>query len=117
MTPPDVKHYLPSDADQALLVGRVWRGTPHAGPAIVVVRQGRVIDISSTIMTMADLIDHEDPVNLVLYADGDDLGTVASLLANSLTEPRTAPYLLAPCDLQAIKACGVTFAVSLLERV
>jgi fumarylacetoacetate (FAA) hydrolase family protein len=25
--------------------------------------------------------------------------------------------LLAPCDLQAIKACGVTFAVSLLERV
>ncbi|WP_302139711.1 fumarylacetoacetate hydrolase family protein [Halomonas alkalicola] len=108
---------LPEDLDRALLVGRVWREAPLAGPAIVVVRQGRVFDVSADVATLADLLDRDDPAAFVGGLDGEDLGTVETLLANSLAEPRTAPYLLAPCDLQAIKACGVTFAVSLLERV
>ncbi|MCE9682156.1 fumarylacetoacetate hydrolase family protein [Halomonas alkalisoli] len=108
---------LPEDLDRALLVGRVWRDAPHAGPAIVVVRQGRVLDVSAEAATLADLLDREDPAAFVAGLDGEDLGTVETLLERSLVEPRRAPYLLAPCDLQAIKACGVTFAVSLLERV
>ncbi|SDM30837.1 Fumarylacetoacetate (FAA) hydrolase family protein [Modicisalibacter muralis] len=108
---------LPSDADRALLVGRVWRETPHAGPAVVVVRRGEVIDISAHVATVADLLDSDDAANVVATASGESLGSVETLLDNSQAEPPRAPYLLAPCDVQAIKACGVTFAVSLLERV
>ncbi|PMR71695.1 fumarylacetoacetate hydrolase family protein [Halomonas heilongjiangensis] len=108
---------LPEDLDRALLVGRVWRDTPTPGPAIVVVRDGRVHDISARVATMADLLDRDDAAAFAAGAEGEDLGPVETLLANSLAEPRSAPRLLAPCDLQAIKACGVTFAVSLLERV
>jgi fumarylacetoacetate (FAA) hydrolase family protein len=108
---------LPEDLDRALLVGRVWRDAPLAGPAIVVVRQGRVVDVSAEVATLADLLDCKDPAAFAADLDGEDLGAVETLLERSLAEPRTAPYLLAPCDLQAIKACGVTFAVSLLERV
>lgn len=108
---------LPSDADRALLVGRVWRETPHPGPAVVVVRGGEVIDISAQVATIADLLDSDDAANIVATASGESLGSVETLLDNSQAESPRAPYLLAPCDVQAIKACGVTFAVSLLERV
>lgn len=109
--------HLPEDAQDALLVGRVWRDTAHAGPAIIVVRHGQVIDISAHVMTMADLLDRPDASEFASRVEGKSLGTVEALLGNSLAEPRQPPYLLAPCDVQAIKACGVTFAVSLLERV
>ncbi|QTP58389.1 fumarylacetoacetate hydrolase family protein [Billgrantia antri] len=112
--------YLPHDVEQALLVGRVWRadgGPSTAGPALVVVRQGEVIDISAQCDCMADLLDRDDAAAFVRRAEGESLGPVATLLQNSLAEPQITPYLLAPCDVQAIKACGVTFAVSLLERV
>jgi fumarylacetoacetate (FAA) hydrolase family protein len=106
--------YLPQDVDQALLVGRIWR---EDGPALVVIRQGEVIDISAQCDCMADLLDRDDAADFARSAKGESLGSVTALLQNSLAEPQIAPYLLAPCDVQAIKACGVTFAVSLLERV
>ncbi|WP_028219404.1 fumarylacetoacetate hydrolase family protein [Paraburkholderia oxyphila] len=112
--------YLPCDLDRALLVGRVWRQTPAgAGPCVVAVRNGMVFDISQTVQTTADLFDREDLPEIVRNAPGEPLGDVGTLLEHSLDAERDAnrPYLLAPCDLQAIKACGVTFAVSLLERV
>ncbi|MCC5883252.1 MAG: fumarylacetoacetate hydrolase family protein [Halomonas sp.] len=109
-----VSELLPQDADQALLVGRVWRGD---GPALVVIRQGEVIDVTTHCDCMADLLDRDDAVAFVKDVEGESLGPVTALLQNSLAEPPQAPYLLAPCDVQAIKACGVTFAVSLLERV
>lgn len=108
---------LPSDFENAPLVGRVWRESPIAGPAVVTVRQGEVIDISAHARTMADLIDAPNALEIAAHAEGDSLGSVEPLLENSLNTPQQAPYLLAPCDLQPIKACGVTFAVSLLERV
>ncbi|MBB3143557.1 fumarylacetoacetate hydrolase family protein [Halomonas organivorans] len=114
---PDITDFLPEDADQALLVGRVWRDAPHPGPALVVVRDGRVIDISANIACMADLLERDDAAELLATAEGEDLGPVEELLARSLAETPESPYLLAPCDIQAIKACGVTFAVSLMERV
>ncbi|MDN3557005.1 fumarylacetoacetate hydrolase family protein [Halomonas maura] len=108
---------LPEDADQALLVGRVWRDAPRQGPALVVVRRGRVLDITASGTCMADLLDRDDTVAFVAAVEGEDLGPVEALLENSLRDTPEAPYLLAPCDVQAIKACGVTFAVSLMERV
>ncbi|MDR5890497.1 MULTISPECIES: fumarylacetoacetate hydrolase family protein [Halomonas] len=115
--PDSMTFALPEDADQALLVGRVWRDAPHPGPALVVVRDGRVIDISASVACMADLLERDDAAKLMATAEGEDLGPVEKLLARSLDETPEAPYLLAPCDVQAIKACGVTFAVSLMERV
>lgn len=109
--------FLPEDRDSALLVGRVWRDTPHQGPALVVVRQGQVIDITATCSCMADLLDRDDANAFVSHVKGESLGPVETLIENSLADPQRAPYLLAPCDVQAIKACGVTFAVSLMERV
>jgi fumarylacetoacetate (FAA) hydrolase family protein len=112
---------LPDDIASALLVGRVWRPAPVDGPAVVAVRAGRLIDITHHAATVADLFERDsaDLLAIVRDADGDDLGDAAALvraaLGGGLGEGGIA--LLAPCDLQALKACGVTFAVSLLERV
>ena len=109
---------LPSDLDRAVLVGRVWRGAPIDGPSVVVVRGGEAFDITASAPTTSDLFDRDDVVAFARGAQGESLGPVQALLDASATgEPGASPRLLAPCDVQAIKACGVTFAVSLLERV
>jgi fumarylacetoacetate (FAA) hydrolase family protein len=109
---------LPDDLDHALLIGRVWRTTPVDGPSVVVVRGGQVFDITSTVPTTADLFDRADAVQIARDAPGEALGPVNALIEASFSPAAQAgARLLAPCDVQAIKACGVTFAVSLLERV
>lgn len=108
---------LPADLDNALLVGRVWQEGPRPGPALVAVRDNQVIDITPLGPTMADLLERDDVLDVVRKAEGPSLGTLDTLLTNSQLSSPQAPYLLAPCDVQAVKACGVTFAVSLLERV
>src|SRR5471030_3303903 len=105
---------LPADLKAALLVGRVWRRGDIHGPCVVVVRDGVVWDITAQAPTVADLLDRDDAAQWARTAPGVSLGPVAALLAPTDAD---TPLLLAPCDLQAIKACGVTFAVSLLERV
>jgi len=109
--------FLPSDLDEALLIGRVWRPAPIDGPSVVVVRRGEVFDITPTVATTADLFDRDDAVEIARHAPGESLGPVDALIRASLDSSTHATRLLAPCDVQAIKACGVTFAVSLLERV
>lgn len=110
---------LPADADQALLVGRVWLAADdgRAGPAIVALRGDVLVDLSRHVSTMADLLERDDAAWLVREADAPVIGKLADMLANTGDADPIAPYLLAPCDVQAVKACGVTFAVSLLERV
>jgi fumarylacetoacetate (FAA) hydrolase family protein len=109
---------LPHDLHNAVLIGRVWRPTPAGGPSVIAVREGHAFDITRTVPTTADLFDREDAVQIARFAPGDALGPVEHLVAASLfPAPTDGPLLLAPCDVQAIKACGVTFAVSLLERV
>lgn len=109
---------LPEDLDQALLAGRVWRPSPIEGPSVVVVRGGQVFDITRVVVTTADLFERSDAVELARTVPGEPLGPVGALLTASFAPVSGAsPRLLAPCDVQAIKACGVTFAVSMLERV
>ena len=100
-------------------MGRVWRKTEqHEGPCVVVVRGGEVFDITATVPTTADLFERDDATQLARSAPGVPLGPVAQLIAANLAGASApAVRLLAPCDVQAIKACGVTFAVSLIERV
>jgi len=114
--------FLPADWKNALMVGRVWRpDTPHriGGPSVVVVRQGEVIDITRSANTVSALLERVDLVAWVQKVAGESLGSVQEMLDQTLQSDGNPvlPRLLAPCDLQAIKACGVTFAVSLLERV
>src|SRR5690606_22259471 len=109
---------LPVDLDRALLVGRVWRPAPADGPSVVVVRQGQVLDVTALAPTLADLLDRPDRLALARAGQGEPLGPVADLMARSLADdPAGGPVLLAPCALRPGKAAGVTFAVSLLERL
>lgn len=107
----------PSDREEAVLVGRVW-DPAVAGPCVVAVRGDDLVDISAVAPTMRDLCEAEEPA-LPARAEGRSLGPLAEVLANTPREARdpSRPWLLAPVDLQAIKAAGVTFAVSMLERV
>ena len=105
---------LPQDHSRAHLAGRVQRA--H-GPAIVTLREGRVTDITSReVPTMRDLMERDDLADYLRRAPGEDIGAIEDLLAASTEDPGT-PHLLAPADLQAIKASGVTFAESMVERV
>jgi fumarylacetoacetate (FAA) hydrolase family protein len=111
---------LPHDLAGALLVGRVWRPAPVDGPCVVVVREGEVFDVTAQAPTMADLLDRPDLLQFARSVQGESLGRATDLVGAALAgtgAAATTPRLLAPCDVQAIKACGVTFAVSLLERV
>jgi fumarylacetoacetate (FAA) hydrolase family protein len=109
---------LPEDADQAALVGRVFRPDVD-GPSVVAVRGTKVVDVSYAAPTMRDLCEAETPPRLVREATGEPLGSLADILANTPSEGRDPgkPFLLSPVDLQAVKAAGVTFAISMLERV
>ncbi|MFN8520397.1 MAG: fumarylacetoacetate hydrolase family protein [Chloroflexota bacterium] len=108
---------VPLDAADALLVGRAWR-PDVAGPSVVVVRGGELVDISAAYPTMRDLCETADPLAAAAVG-GEPVGRLDDILANTPRETRDPgrPWLLSPVDLQAVKAVGVTFPVSLLERV
>ena len=112
---------LPRDAERATLVGRLWQ--PDVGPVLVAVHQGQLHDLSRIAPTASQLLELDAPVAHIRAALGDGsaprIAALDAVLANSdetLREP-SKPWLLAPCDLQAVKASGVTFVASLLERV
>lgn len=109
---------LPRDGTVGALAGRVWR-PDRQGPSVVAVRTDGVFDISATFATMRDLCETGDPAAALQSAEGERVGLLSELLANTPPEQRDPgrPHLLPPIDLQAVKAAGVTFAVSMLERV
>ncbi|MDX8459035.1 fumarylacetoacetate hydrolase family protein [Mesorhizobium humile] len=107
---------LPADG---LFVGRA-RTSDVAHPLVVTVRDGQVIDITaSAAPTVRDVCELKDPAGYLRSAKGKAIGALADIAANSFEAERDAkkPMLLSPVDLQAVKASGVTFVVSLLERV
>ena len=95
---------LPADAAEAVLVGRLLL---DEGPTPVFIRGGLVEDISRSAPTVADLMDLSDPASVT----GKHLFGIEELA--KLPRER----FLAPVDLQAVKAAGVTFAISAIERV
>src|SRR5262245_3005506 len=110
---------LPDEHAGATLIGRVWRPEVE-GPALACVQAGDIYDLSTVAPTCSQLLELENPVAAIRSARGlPKLGSFRDVLDNSNEENRNlrAPWLLAPCDLQAIKASGVTFVASLLERV
>ena len=109
---------LPRDGTAGALAGRVWR-PDLGGPAVVAVREDGLHDITARFPTMRDLAEHPEPAEALLTARGERVGRLDEVLANTPPDGRDPqkPWLLAPVDLQAVKAAGVTFAVSMLERV
>lgn len=104
---------LPSDA---LLLGRVWRA--GIGPCLVTLRQDHLFDITTrSAPTMRDLMEQADIAAFVAAVPGEDIGDLAGIVAASVEPSTDTTRLLAPCDLQSVKACGVTFARSMIERV
>ncbi|MGV4792137.1 fumarylacetoacetate hydrolase family protein [Rhizobium sp. F40D2] len=109
---------LDAAASGGLFVGRVW--FPEvAGPSVVTLREGLLVDITSReAPTLSALLEKEDAVGFVRAAGGKAIASLEEIAANSTGTPdETRPFLLAPVDLQAVKACGVTFAQSMIERV
>jgi fumarylacetoacetate (FAA) hydrolase family protein len=110
----------PEDGYAGTWVGRAWVPGDPAGPCVMLIRPDGVHDVSRHVATVSALLDLPDPVGFLKTLPADRrLGAVEDLLRNSDPAARDAskPWLLAPIDLQAIKAAGVTFASSLLERV
>ena len=109
---------LPQDGTAGALVGRVWRPEVN-GPAVVAIRDEGVVDITRSFPTVRDLCESADPAGSLRGAQGERIGGLDEVLANTPADARdpAKPWLLAPIDLQAVKAAGVTFAVSMLERV
>lgn len=115
---------LPRDAG-AVLVGRLW--APDRGPRLVAVAGERLVDVTGLGPTMADLMERKDPASDVRARLGEHMGWVlAELLVSTAAEADRRrgttgaleqPALLSPVDLQVLKAAGVTFVSSMVERV
>jgi fumarylacetoacetate (FAA) hydrolase family protein len=109
---------VPRDAADALLVGRVWLPDGN-GPVVVRIDGDDLLDLSGIAPTTSELFDHPHVARAIRDARRlPRVGSLQQALGNSHREGEPqSPRLLAPCDLQAIKAAGVTFVASMLERV
>lgn len=97
-----------------LFVTRLWR--PGIGPALALLRDGDLIDITTrTTPTMRDLLERDDLPAFLAAVEGPLIAPLAAL--NQQEPAPDSLHFLSPADLQAIKACGVTFARSMVERV
>ncbi len=110
---------LPQSREQGLLVGRVWLPGERGGPTVVLVRGGRLVDVSATAPTMSALLEVGDLPATLRTVQGPDLGPIEEWLQSTADHgpDPTRRHLLAPNDLQVVKAAGVTFVESMVERV
>ena len=115
LTAPDT---LPADADRATLVGRVWDPGVD-GPCVVVLRGDTLWDVTETFPTMRTLTERDDAAAAAATAAGRKIAGLGEILANTNPDARdvSRPWLLSPIDLHVVKAAGVTFPVSMLERI
>ena len=110
---------LPSDGTAGTLIGRAWLPGDVPGPAVVAIRDDGVFDLGRSAPTVSELSQRRRPggARPQRRVRGSAISQRSSPTAPGTGATRRLPWLLAPCDLQAIKACGVTFATSMLERV
>ena len=111
-----VEATLPADGCAGTLVGRVW-DPAVAGPSPVVVLEDGVHDLSATYAVVRDLCEETAPAEAARDAAGRRIAGLDELLDATRAGDPDRPRLLAPVDLQTLKAAGVTFAVSMIERV
>jgi fumarylacetoacetate (FAA) hydrolase family protein len=109
---------LPDDLVTGALVGRIWLPAV-SGPSVVAIRESGVYDLTSQYPTVSLLAEQANPAAALRGVEGVRIGDLNVIAANTPPDKRNPgrPWLLAPIDLQVVKAAGVTFAVSMLERV
>lgn len=107
---------LPHDAEQATLVARIF-DPACGGPCVAAIRGTTAVDLTSVEPTVSGLLERSDAVEIVRTHQSDKTWPVQDLLNATLTADRSRPHFLAPVDLQVLKAAGVTFVRSMLERV
>jgi fumarylacetoacetate (FAA) hydrolase family protein len=116
-----MNHIFPEDAAQATLIGRAWM--PGLGAVLCLVTPTDVYDASTVAATSADLLAMDQPAQALrntqgtLPRIGSTIDFIADRAVNTPAISQKQSCFLAPCDLQPIKAAGVTFVASMLERV
>jgi fumarylacetoacetate (FAA) hydrolase family protein len=125
----DISTTLPEQCHEGTWVGRVWLPAAKAnngvaGPRVIKAENGLIIDLSRHYLTMADVFADPHYLRTIHDCDGTVLCSLNDILTSTLFNQRPDHYesseqifLLSPNDIQATKACGVTFVRSLLERV
>ncbi|HLV04925.1 MAG TPA: fumarylacetoacetate hydrolase family protein [Actinomycetaceae bacterium] len=111
-----VTSVLPPDHDRAVLVGRVW-DSATGGPRPALVRGQEVHDLFPLAATVSDLLERADLREVLAGVTGPPRWRLDELVGASLERRTDRSHLLAPVDLQVVKACGVTFVDSMIERV
>lgn len=112
-----MNEYLPADAFEGTLIGRAWVTDKIGGPSPVLIKKEGVYDLTGIAPTTSDLFNSNFNVNSINLSSLTVVGTYEELMQNSFEQSKDKPHFLSPFDIQAIKACGVTFMVSMLERV
>lgn len=107
---------LPQDADRATLVARVFDPEVQAS-RVAVLRGNELVDLSASVTTISDLLDEDQPVQVVRDAVSSRRWNLEEVVRATFAGEVDQPHLLAPVDLQVVKACGVTFVDSMVERV
>lgn len=114
--------YLPADGFAGSLLGRAWLPADLTGslpgPSPVLITGRGVLDLTSIAPTTAELLNQDFSLSCLDTRTLPVVGQFSDLMENSLgPRDEALPLFLSPFDLQCIKACGVTFAVSMIERV
>ena len=118
-----LEQYLPQDGTRGSLVGRVWlpasAANPVAGPCPVLLAGNSVYSLQQIAATTAELLAGNLSDRSHWQDENHRIDAIEPVLANTLAAERdqSLPYFLTPVDLQAVKACGVTFVCSMLERM
>lgn len=106
---------LPKDRE-GLYVGRIWDPVREL-PVPVLFSDGYLWDASLLAPSSSEVLELEDAARLLRGLKGDaPLWAINDVTLESEGD-LSSPRLLAPVDLQVIKACGVTFVGSMVERV
>ncbi|GAB3268453.1 fumarylacetoacetate hydrolase family protein [Arthrobacter pigmenti] len=107
---------LPDDAGAATLIGRV-HDPVEGGPCVVALRGTDVVDLSHAAPTVSELLDRRDLLDVVRSTEPRRSWPVEQVVDATMSRDESAVHFIAPFDLQVIKAAGVTFAKSMIERV
>ena len=115
----DYVEYLPNDKFEGTLIGRAWTIHEIPGPSPVIIKDEGIFDLSRIGPTTSELLNSTNKIQNINLSNLTRIGDFEELMSNSFVPNKNMkkPCFLSPFDLQSIKACGVTFVVSMLERV
>ncbi len=121
----DVNKIIPNSANEGTWIGRCYVPSALAfkgveGPHVVKVFNNKVYDLSEHFSSTSELINSVDLITTLGRLNSlPIIGNLSEILENSIYFKKEAalPYFISPNDIQSVKACGVTFIESLLERV